>query len=112
MSSKGGAGEGGNGGIGEECLSHFRSQGYYVNEILIQYDIVRFRPQPHPHGFVSGNSHENFPVGHPSWECSRPNSLNFGVLTESEASELPKGLILGPRIQTSYKYSRDLNAIM
>ncbi|CAL2248289.1 unnamed protein product [Prunus armeniaca] len=21
----------------------------------------------------------NFPVGHPSWDCSSPNSLNFGV---------------------------------
>ena len=26
---------------------------------------------PFPHGFVFGNSHENFPLGHPSWECSR-----------------------------------------
>ncbi|CAL9001187.1 unnamed protein product [Prunus brigantina] len=36
----------------------------------------------------------NFLVGHPSWDCSSPNSLNFGVLMESEASELPKGLVL------------------
>ncbi|KAM2041111.1 hypothetical protein ACFX16_034957 [Malus domestica] len=46
-------------------------------------------------GFVSGNSHENFLVGHPSWDCSRANSLNFEVPMEPEASELPKGLVLG-----------------
>ena len=34
-------------------------------------------------------------MGHPSWECSRANSLNFGVPTKPEASELPKGLVLG-----------------
>ena len=34
-------------------------------------------------------------MGHPSWECSRANSLNFEVPMESEASELPKGLVLG-----------------
>ncbi|RXI06451.1 hypothetical protein DVH24_018493 [Malus domestica] len=34
-------------------------------------------------------------MGHPSWDCSRANSLNFGVLMEPEASELPKGLVLG-----------------
>ena len=38
---------------------------------------------------------QNFPMGHPLWECSRANSLNFGVPTEPEASELPKGLVLG-----------------
>ncbi|RXH74500.1 hypothetical protein DVH24_029221 [Malus domestica] len=52
-------------------------------------------PRPRPHGFVSGNSHENFPVGHPSWDWSRTNSFNFGVLMEPEVSELPKGLVLG-----------------
>ncbi|RXI02493.1 hypothetical protein DVH24_002571 [Malus domestica] len=45
--------------------------------------------------FVSKNSHENFPVGHPSWDCSRMNSLNFRVSMKPEASELPKGLVLG-----------------
>ncbi|CAL8993960.1 unnamed protein product, partial [Prunus brigantina] len=41
----------------------------------------------------------NFLVGHPSWDCSSPNSLNFGVPMESETSEVPKGLVLdgGPR---------------
>ncbi|KAM1318229.1 hypothetical protein ACFX13_003522 [Malus domestica] len=34
-------------------------------------------------------------MGHPSWECSRPNSLNFRVPMEPEANELPKGLVLG-----------------
>ncbi|RXH67990.1 hypothetical protein DVH24_028137 [Malus domestica] len=37
----------------------------------------------------------NFTVGHPSWNCSSANSLNFGVPIEPEASELPKGLLLG-----------------
>ncbi|CAN6691285.1 unnamed protein product [Malus baccata var. baccata] len=59
------------------------------------HDIVRFGPRPRLHGFVSGNSHENFPVGHPSWKCSHTNSLNFEVPMEPKASELPKGLVLG-----------------
>ncbi|RXH97032.1 hypothetical protein DVH24_035700 [Malus domestica] len=59
------------------------------------HDIVCFGPRPRPHGFVSGNLHENFPVGHPSWECSRVNSLNFVVPMEPKVSELPKGLVLG-----------------
>ncbi|RXH90526.1 hypothetical protein DVH24_035290, partial [Malus domestica] len=59
------------------------------------YDIVRFRPQPRPHSFVFENSHENFLVGHPLWECSCANSLNFRVPMEPEASELPKCLVLG-----------------
>ncbi|RXH87358.1 hypothetical protein DVH24_034258 [Malus domestica] len=33
-------------------------------------------------------------MGHPSWDCSRANSLNFGVPMEPEASELPKSLML------------------
>ena len=33
-------------------------------------------------------------MGHPSWDGSRANSLNFGVPREPEASELPKGLVL------------------
>ncbi|CAN6540847.1 unnamed protein product [Malus baccata var. baccata] len=76
-----------------------------------KYDIVRFGSRPHPHGFVSGNSYENFLVGHPSWDgfvsgnsyenflvghplwdCSRANSFNFGVPMEPEASELQKAL--------------------
>ncbi|RXH85140.1 hypothetical protein DVH24_041908 [Malus domestica] len=32
---------------------------------------------------------------HTSWDCSRANPLNFGVPMEPEASELPKGLVLG-----------------
>ncbi|RXI09433.1 hypothetical protein DVH24_034050 [Malus domestica] len=48
-----------------------------------------------PSRFVSRNSHENFLLGHPLWDCSRVNSLNFGVPMEPEASELPKGLVLG-----------------
>ena len=34
-------------------------------------------------------------MGHPAWDCSRVNSLNFGVATEPEASKLPKGIVLG-----------------
>ncbi|RXI09288.1 hypothetical protein DVH24_033905 [Malus domestica] len=37
----------------------------------------------------------NSTIGHPSWDCSCANSLNFGVLMESEASEPPKGLVPG-----------------
>ncbi|RXI01350.1 hypothetical protein DVH24_001584 [Malus domestica] len=37
----------------------------------------------------------NFSVGHPFWNCSRVNSLNFGVPMESKTSKLPKGLVLG-----------------
>ncbi|RXI06518.1 hypothetical protein DVH24_025654 [Malus domestica] len=59
-----------------------------------RHDIVRFGSRPRPHYFVSGNSHENFLVSHPSWDCSRTNSLNFGVPTEPEAIELPKSLVL------------------
>ncbi|RXH89181.1 hypothetical protein DVH24_031538, partial [Malus domestica] len=59
------------------------------------HDIVCFGPRPRPHNFVSVNSHEqNFPVGHPLYDCSRAISLNFGVPMESEANELPKGLVL------------------
>ncbi|RXH72611.1 hypothetical protein DVH24_012295 [Malus domestica] len=36
----------------------------------------------------------NFLVCHQSWDCSRPNSLNFGVPMKSEASEFPKGFVL------------------
>ncbi|CAN6687620.1 unnamed protein product [Malus baccata var. baccata] len=43
----------------------------------------------------SSSSICNFPVGHPSWDCSRANSLNFEVPMELEANELPKGLVLG-----------------
>ncbi|RXH79292.1 hypothetical protein DVH24_040439 [Malus domestica] len=46
--------------------------------------------------FVLGPDHAltNFLMDHPSWDCSRANSLNFEVPTESEASELPKDLVL------------------
>ncbi|RXI08484.1 hypothetical protein DVH24_022628 [Malus domestica] len=43
----------------------------------------------HDHAFT------NFPVGHPSWDCSCANLLNFRVSIEPEASELSKGLVLG-----------------
>ncbi|RXH98124.1 hypothetical protein DVH24_010449 [Malus domestica] len=34
-------------------------------------------------------------MGHPSWDCSQANSLNFRVPMEPEVSELPKCLVLG-----------------
>ncbi|KAL6188817.1 hypothetical protein ACLB2K_040208 [Fragaria x ananassa] len=43
---------------------------------------------PGPHGFVSGSSQSNFPVGHPSWDCSGLSMLNFGVPIPSEATVL------------------------
>ncbi|RXH77049.1 hypothetical protein DVH24_019937 [Malus domestica] len=45
-------------------------------------------------GTYTRTSQWNFLVGHPSWECSRVNSLNFGVPMEPEANELPKCLVL------------------
>ena len=68
----------------------------YIKLILSHLGLHHFGSRPRRHGIVSGNSREqNFPVGHPSWECSGPFSLNFRVPTEPEASELPKGLVLG-----------------
>ncbi|CAL8990812.1 unnamed protein product, partial [Prunus brigantina] len=32
-----------------------------------------------PSQFCFWELKSNFPVGHPSWDCSSPNSLNFGV---------------------------------
>ncbi|RXH78975.1 hypothetical protein DVH24_034182 [Malus domestica] len=46
--------------------------------------------------FALGPGHTlmNFLVDHPCWDCSRSNSLNFGVIMEFEASESPKCLVL------------------
>ncbi|RXH84513.1 hypothetical protein DVH24_032797, partial [Malus domestica] len=50
---------------------------------------------PFSHGFVFGNSRANSQwVTHPG-SALTSFSLNFGVPTEPEASELPKGLVLG-----------------
>ncbi|KAM1164354.1 hypothetical protein ACFX13_024525 [Malus domestica] len=50
---------------------------------------------PFPHGFVFGNSRVTSQrVTHPG-SALASFSLNFGVLTEPETSELPKGLVLG-----------------
>ncbi|KAI5339519.1 hypothetical protein L3X38_018791 [Prunus dulcis] len=47
-----------------------------------------------PHSFVSGSSRATSQwVTHPGIALA-PNSLNFGVSYDSEASELPKGLVL------------------
>ena len=69
----------------------------FVSYLSLNSVVTRYSPlwsRPSPHGFVYGNSHENFPMGHPSQECSRPNLLNFGVPMESETSEFPKDLVL------------------
>ncbi|RXH68894.1 hypothetical protein DVH24_031227 [Malus domestica] len=55
-------------------------------------------PDPDPHhilGSTPPNSHKNFLVGHLSWNCSHTKSLNFGIPMKPEASESPKGLVLG-----------------
>ncbi|RXH78936.1 hypothetical protein DVH24_034143 [Malus domestica] len=52
------------------------------------------------------NSHKNFLVSHPSWDCSHGNSLNFRVLMEPEASELPKGLVLGRDENIHIRFTR------
>ncbi|KAL6220794.1 hypothetical protein ACLB2K_008548 [Fragaria x ananassa] len=44
----------------------------------------------------------NFPVGHPSWDCSSINMLNLGVPIPSEAAEPPKGLALDWRWACTY----------
>ncbi|RXH68616.1 hypothetical protein DVH24_030949 [Malus domestica] len=65
---------------------------------MIDSDTKLSHPDSGPHhilGSTPPNSHENFPVGHPSWECFRANFLNFEVPMESKASELLKGLVLG-----------------
>ncbi|RXH87147.1 hypothetical protein DVH24_028647 [Malus domestica] len=50
---------------------------------------------PFSHGFVFGNSRATSQwVTHPG-SALASFSLNFGVPTEPEASELPKGLVLG-----------------
>ncbi|RXI01233.1 hypothetical protein DVH24_001467, partial [Malus domestica] len=52
-------------------------------------------PRPRPYGFVSGNSRVTSQwVTHPG-SALTSFSLNFRVLTEPEASELPKGLVPG-----------------
>lgn len=38
--------------------------------------------------------HKNFLVDHPSLDCSRSNSFNFGVPMNFEASEVSKGLVV------------------
>ena len=73
---------------------------------------ANLRPRLRHHAFVSGNSHENFPVGHPSWDCSCANSLNFGVPMESEASELSKGLVLGSDENIHIRLTRPTPLVM
>ncbi|RXH83161.1 hypothetical protein DVH24_003659 [Malus domestica] len=50
---------------------------------------------PFPHGFVFGNSRVTSQWVTHLGSALAPFSLNFGVPTKSEASELPKGLVLG-----------------
>ncbi|RXH85080.1 hypothetical protein DVH24_041848 [Malus domestica] len=105
--------------IGTQTERKQRTEGSFVRTLVINsarethHDIVRFGSRPRPHGFVSGNSHENFSVGHPSWDYSRAISLNFEVHMESEASELPKDLVLigGGNVHISHKGSTPLNDV-
>ncbi|CAN6691471.1 unnamed protein product [Malus baccata var. baccata] len=67
---------------------HFPGQLHHRSTILSALDL-RF-----PHGFVFGNSRVTSQwVTHPG-NALASFSLNFGVPTEPEASELPKGLVL------------------
>ena len=50
---------------------------------------------PFPHGFVFGNLRATSQWVTHHGIALTPFSLNFEVLTESKASELPKGLVLG-----------------
>ncbi|CAL2227324.1 unnamed protein product [Prunus armeniaca] len=49
--------------------------------VSLKHDIVRFGLPSLPSKFCFYELMSNFPVGqgHPSWDCSSPNSLNFGV---------------------------------
>ncbi|KAM7460217.1 hypothetical protein LguiB_036411 [Lonicera macranthoides] len=87
------------------------------SQIPPQYDIVRFgRVRPatpqgrsiySPHGFVSGSSRPaSQGVTHPGIALAA-DSLNFGVLMGSEASEPSKGLVktgreVGPSLNSVY----------
>ena len=77
---------------------HIPARALTISRARLHHSMIffRFGPRPRLHGFVSGNSREqNFPRGHPLWDCPRANSLNFRVPTEPEANDLPKGLVLG-----------------
>ncbi|CAL8081872.1 unnamed protein product [Prunus armeniaca] len=59
------------GGIGKPKASKRSDKMCHIpGSASLKHDIVRF-----------GELMSNFPVGqgHPSWDCSSPNSLNFGV---------------------------------
>ncbi|KAM2657000.1 hypothetical protein EV1_012422 [Malus domestica] len=68
---------------------HILGQLYHCSTILSALGL------PFPHGFVFGNSRVTSQwVTHPG-SALASFSLNFGVPMEPEASELPKGLVLG-----------------
>ncbi|CAL9019638.1 unnamed protein product, partial [Prunus brigantina] len=60
--------------------------------------IVRFGPPSLPSRFCFWELTSNFPVGHPSWDCSSANSLNFGVPST-------------PKLVSSQKVSTILSAL-
>ncbi|RXH88529.1 hypothetical protein DVH24_000128 [Malus domestica] len=74
-------------GIGFDTkLSHPDPVPHHILGLTPPYhDIVCFGPRPRPHGFWTT---------HPGIALDAI-SLNFGVPTEPELSELPKGLVLG-----------------
>ncbi|KAL6211680.1 hypothetical protein ACLB2K_016903 [Fragaria x ananassa] len=55
-----------------------------------------------PSRFCFRQLRSSFPVGHPSWDCSRIIMLNLGVPNPSEAAEPPKGLVLDWRWTCTY----------
>ena len=55
----------------------------------------QYRPRPRPHGFVYGNSHENFLVGHPSWIALARTRLTSEFRWNSKPVSSQKSLVLG-----------------
>ncbi|KAI5334313.1 hypothetical protein L3X38_024446 [Prunus dulcis] len=80
----------------------------HINTILshpgISSAVSRYCPLwalPLPARFCFWELTSNFPVGHPSWDCSSPNSLNFGVPTTPKPVSFQKwvthpGIALAP----------------
>ncbi|KAM2598376.1 hypothetical protein TB2_036917 [Malus domestica] len=76
-------------GIGFDTICHIPGPFHHRSTILFVLSL------PFPHGFVFGNSRATSQwVTHPRSVLAL-FSLNFGVPMELEASELPKGLVLG-----------------
>ncbi|KAM1164446.1 hypothetical protein ACFX2G_024429 [Malus domestica] len=58
-------------GIGSDTICHIPAPVHHIPGLFHHRStILSVLGLPFPHGFVFGNSRENFPVDHPSWECS------------------------------------------